>query len=438
MPIKFEDFQKNNLLNKTDKFDKNTRIDNKNSYYYSYEHRINSSSILLLNTPENFELTIDFYNIKICDKLIGIKLIPNGIHLIKYSLDKNSLSKCFFFESNNLDKRKVIVKKFNNTTYEYEDLDEETTDNYIIGFNKLEFERYLLSYPCVENNNLYENWFKISNHINNKLLSKFDPIIKINDSNFEMYKGFFTDINIVNKKYANKMDKSLILINIINQNEKDKNQFLEIDLNDNCFIKKQLNLFNLLLGEIQMSFILFNICELYDAYIQWKSLLEIVLLSDIFFKNVVTVENKFIIYFFEFLYDMLRFLDKEYFDTEEESIPIIKQLEGFIENLTTNYSDNKIVLKTVKFFRNFFLDHFGIVLKTEEEKISDYVNLLEIKEEDINRKNIENQFIEMDENENNRLKINKSKILKKLLKQNYIDEEDLPVIVDFNNKMYNI
>lgn len=443
---------------------------------YSYEYRLNSGVLLLLNCPENIILTLDYFSFQIKSKFLGIKLIPYGTHYLTYSKHSNSkeydkayIKKSFFF--NVTDKEKYIVKSFNSELNDFEDLDLESTNNFIIGINNLEFDSYLVNYP-IESKELYNSWLSISSLISKDIISKFEPINHIflssaHENTIEKIsnKPFFSDISYesndkflkleeVDIKPRNKDFSKLLKQKFIKDNFRDKTEYL-----NHLLSRKFNNSISDYIAEIQLSFIVFQIGEILEGYEQF------ILLLSLFFDSYSYSKNKDnykeVNLFIESIYDILSNCDKEFFNEESNKL-LLQKIEYYIEDIYCFYSDlinieenknlnsiinnesednnsklkiYKKVLKRIKYFVDFMGEYFGIIIKSEDEKIVQYYLARKIQnkgEKSINAMEVDNieNYDNSEFNDKNNRQLSDAEKLKKYLFEQGIDDEDMPTIVE--------
>ena len=356
---------------------------NSTNYKLSYENRMNLGTLLLLNSPKKMQFGIDLSQWVIGEKFMGIKLIPIGIHYISFSLseENNAFKQGFFIEiESGKNKTRNIIREWSPKYQTFIRLNDETTKNYSIGLDNLDFDQHLGNYPyeqisnwkdltsflnidivnrlqkninvtlCPEimeekeNNNAENNDEENENHINNineenndnNEFKKYNQLITYEDIDF-------TEFYLNQPEYINSLDKSKLLEKIL-LNFKKTEDFL---------------------GEFQYTFILFLIGEVYEALKQWKDIFILISSSEV----LVNKYDKFFCNFIEVIYNQLRlFPDDLMHDVILDNNFLKKYLNNF---LLFDIKDKKGFSKRQKLLKNFVEEKFGYKILTEEERIID-------------------------------------------------------------------
>ncbi|KAI8894863.1 A1 cistron-splicing factor [Globomyces pollinis-pini] len=277
-------------------------------------------AILFLNAPKQLEFGIDFNLWTIGPKFKGLKAIPIGIHFVHYSL-KGSFKTGFFHDFTEND---LVVWE----------TDEDQLHRY--RHNLREFEFSLGDYPItaeLNNINLYEKWRSMSGYINNRLLfqvlpsslkissmsstSKFSndwtntqkqDLEQVNQlQNQDIIPTSIEQLNYLNQQNEILMDTSesnqTLAMNTDQENERDDQglndwiNFSVIDLKlsfpvgstpteitkyslDKSYLFETILTQNYnneheIIGELQLSFVLFHFGQLFDGFEQWKLLVHL-------------------------------------------------------------------------------------------------------------------------------------------------------------------
>ena len=318
-------------------------------YKFSYEYRMKTGVLLLLNCPKKMKITFDLNEYLINEKFMGIKLIPNGFHFVSFSFDKNNDFKGFFIE---IGKKKNVIKKFDEETEEFKNISKENENNYNIGINNLDFDLNLANY----NNEDNKNWKDLINFVNNEILNRIFINEKNNENNNENNENFiiftifpknFKDNN--NKNVTNNnIDKSILLKNVINEN-----------YNNN---------YKLFLAEFQISFVLFYLINNYESLIFWKDSINLILNSYEFLNE----NENFYCDFFIVLYNQLRKFPNDFFndDNNNNESLFLKRNFNYFFNYDNNINNKKENVK--KYFIKFLKNKFNYNIETEEERIFNY------------------------------------------------------------------
>ena len=87
----------------------------KSEYELTYEIRMNTGVLLLLNSPKLMQFGVDLCQWTIGEKFMGIKLIPLGSHFISYALndEKYQIKQGFFINVNKENKNHVRNNQHN-------------------------------------------------------------------------------------------------------------------------------------------------------------------------------------------------------------------------------------------------------------------------------------------------------------------------------------
>ena len=365
---------------------------NSKDYNLSYENRRNLGVLLLLNSPKKMQFGIDLSQWVIGEKFMGIKLIPLGIHYISFSLseENNAFKQGFFIEiESGKNKSKNIIREWSKKYQTFIRLNEESTKNYSIGIDNLDFDQYLGNYPYEQ----ISNWKDLTSFLNIDIINRLQKNINVtmcpelieekNDDDINN-----NDINIDNINDENNIN-NINEDNKINENTnkefKKYNQlisyedieFTEFYLNQPEYINsldKSKLLEKILLafkkseeflGEFQYTFILFLIGEVYEALKQWKDIFILISSSEESVKNY----EKFFCNFIEVIYNQLRlFPDDLMHDVILDNNFLKRYLTNF---LLFDLKDKKSFTKRQKLLKNFVEEKFGYKILSEEERIID-------------------------------------------------------------------
>jgi len=277
----------------------------------------NGATLVLLDVPLGTEFGVDYNTWTTDVNFKGIKMIPPGLHFIYYSSvgKLNDVSpRTGFFHI--FQKKEVLIKKWDNLNEDFVDVVLNVdVDEELIEKQKQDYDRFLGAYPY----ETYKKWISLTNHISSDMIQKLQPLNKkiysvamfesvstnsqtraaqkenaekntgaseIKEDLPEMKHIHGTNINFTNltklicPKGASpteitkfNMDLSHHLDNLIN--------------NIYC---DELNI----LGELQFCFIVFILCQVYDAFEQWKQLVHIICSCDAAIEYRETLFLKFI------------------------------------------------------------------------------------------------------------------------------------------------
>ena len=353
---------------------------NEKDYNLSYKNRMNLGTLLLLNSPKKMQFGIDLSQWVIGEKFMGIKLIPIGIHYISFSLseENNAFKQGFFIEiESGKNKTRNIIREWSPKYQAFIRLSEETTKNYSIGLDNLDFDQHLGNYPYEQ----ISNWKDLTSFLNIEIINRLQKSINVtmcpelledkkivenneenviknneNEGNntteneFNLYNQLitysdieFTEFYLNQPEYINSLDKSKLLEKIL-INFKKPEEFL---------------------GEFQYSFILFLIGEVYESLKQWKDIFILISSSEGLIQNY----EKFFCNFIEVIYNQLRlFPDDLMHDVILDNNFLKRYLTNF---LLFDQKDKKNFSKRQKLLKSFVEEKFGYKILTEEERIID-------------------------------------------------------------------
>ena len=229
------------------------------------------SKLLLLGSPTNLSITFDFYSWTTGPLFKGIKDIPIGIHYITTNLDQVFGRSGFFIDAAN----DLIVRQWDESCSSFQSVtDQVQLERIYLGMHEIEMG--LGRYPS-ENN---ESWAMHSSFISWALLQKICPgnltdtvtsssqLSDVADRRLESFSNTinFTPVDLkhsypvgaqgeMRSKYS--MDKSWLLAKLIKDNSRDE-----------------------ILGELQVSFLMFLLGQFYDGFDQWKIMIHLICNSE--------------------------------------------------------------------------------------------------------------------------------------------------------------
>jgi len=239
--------------------------------------RAEGCTILCLGCPDTMHFGIDFSSWKTGPKFMGVNCIPPGVHFVYYAstADEDYAERTGFWV--HLRPRQVLVRSWDTETELFTRLDEDSELRYSEGVRQYDFDHNLGPYP-VDN---YSNWCELTRHMTMKTLQRVEPIdknvsMKSQEYNpdtkdgldgMEPFKAntstlFFSTI----PKLAGTRRTKLHGTDLTNF-YMDKTELLEQMLTKITWKE--------LLGELEMSFIVFVLGQNFDGFEYWK---EVVLL----------------------------------------------------------------------------------------------------------------------------------------------------------------
>ncbi|KAL1215272.1 hypothetical protein V5N11_017036 [Cardamine amara subsp. amara] len=255
------------------------------------------ATLLFLDVPQHTLVGIDTQIFSVGPDFKGIKMIPPGIHFVFYSSstrDGREFSPTIGFFVD-VAPSQVIVRKWNQQEEWLSKVSEEEEERYSQAVRSLEFDKYLGPYNLSQ----YGEWKHLSNYITKDVVEKFEPVggeitviyesaileggpktemeraldeqmkkSKSKASSTEQPKGnrfYYTAIPRIIK------NKGMSGQELTSMNH-DKTQLLESVLS-----KEYKGSEDLLLGELQFSFVAFLMGQSLESFMQWKSLASLLL-----------------------------------------------------------------------------------------------------------------------------------------------------------------
>ncbi|KAI8825683.1 A1 cistron-splicing factor [Fimicolochytrium jonesii] len=293
--------------------------------------------LLFLDAPPNMEFGVDCYSWVTGPKFKGLKLIPPGLHFIYYSAhnkhgDTAAVRTGFWrrFEAG-----QVVVKRWNNAdedVFPDEGLNAETEARFKSNYR--EFDRFLGAYPLVPQDNdpisPYQKWLSLITHVTTATVKKvLPPSGKISAmtsvSRYSDVQDSRSDFKSRGGTHAMDVDPEERAVNATGDARAAKDvepslqkmtkgdlgasnieqlflNFTPVDLKrsfppgatgaeltkysrDKSYLLKQLLTheykdYRELLGELQLSFLIFLLGEVYDGYEHWKTLIHLLCQSE--------------------------------------------------------------------------------------------------------------------------------------------------------------
>ncbi|KAJ7964520.1 AAR2 protein family [Quillaja saponaria] len=253
-------------------------------------------TLLLLDVPQYTLVGIDTQIFSVGPAFKGIKMIPPGPHFVYYSSssrDGKEFSPVigFFVDTS---PSEVIIRKWDQQEERLLKVSEEEEDRYCQAVRSLEFDRQLGPYNLSQ----YGDWKRLSNFITMGIIERFEPIggeitvacepgmIK-NTANTAMVKAL--DEQLKNTKFSTSVDNSqrkgcyytsiprVIKCKGIHGQELTSLNLDKTQLLETLLAKEYGGSEELLLGELQFAFIAFLMGQSLEAFLQWKSLVSLLL-----------------------------------------------------------------------------------------------------------------------------------------------------------------
>jgi A1 cistron-splicing factor AAR2 len=318
--------------------------------------------ILVLDAPKEMEFGIDMYSWQIGPQFQGIKMIPPGIHYCYYS-ERDLLTKelanrqSFFLEIKKPNEMFIVIRwSPSENLFQRQIL---TSDEYEIRRNqRYELDRLLGQYPL----DTYRQWLSLSNHLRYDFLERLVPlngqICSANVFNINEHQKTQEDFSvpknlteaesrlpkmIPNPEFAVRWTKieykkSSHSGSDLTQSKLDRTNELEQIINE----RFDSNIYGILC-ELQFSFIVFFLGQLYDGFEQWKCIFHLICSCQKAFCHWPTVYIDFL----QTIYFQLKYFATDssvgenlFVDIDQQDNYIYKSLENLFANISA-FNDNQ-------------------------------------------------------------------------------------------------
>lgn len=318
--------------------------------------------LLVLNAPKDMEFGIDMYSWQIGSQFQGIKMIPPGIHCCYYS-ERDLLTRelahrqSFFIEIKQENQMFIVIKWLpTENLFQRQEL---TSDEYDIRRNqRYELDRSLGQYPL----DTYRQWLALSNHLSYNFIEKILPlngqicsatIFNVNENkkgenNFSIPKNLTEAESrlpemIPNPQFAIRFTsiekkQNLYSGSDLTQSKLDRTNELEKIISE----RFDTNIYGILC-ELQLSFLIFFLGQLYDGFEQWKCLFHLICSC----QKAFCCWPQFYIDFFQTIYFQLKHFTNDsltgehlFVDIDQQENLIYKSLENLFANISA-FNDNQ-------------------------------------------------------------------------------------------------
>lgn len=217
-----------------------------------------NAKLVIIGFPAGFNFGFDMYMWSVGDKFRGISQIPQGIHFVYYSGPGDEFRQGFFLDLKSND---TIVRKWDVQTeklvpvpdlYEEETLKQAAWRDFHLMAGMPPFSQ------CMDAE-LANEWMSGSSFLTSSLLSRVSCTFK------STHQGGDDDETVLWTKFENPSSMSP---SELTKFYMDKRYMLDQIIDP--------------IGELQLSFIVFLLGQNYEAFIQWRTLVEILLQSTIY------------------------------------------------------------------------------------------------------------------------------------------------------------
>lgn len=318
--------------------------------------------LFVLDAPKDMEFGIDMYSWQIGSQFQGIKMIPPGIHCCYYS-ERDLLTKelahrqSFFIEIKQPNEMFIVIKW--STTENLFQRQQLTSDEYDIRRNqRYELDHLLGQYPL----DTYRQWLALSNHLQYNFIERILPLNgqicsaivfnsnehKKEEKNFSIPKNLDEAESrlpqmIPNPQYSIRFTKIDYKKNISSGSDLTQSKLDRTIEFEKIFSERfDSNIYGLLC-ELQLSFLIFFLGQLYDGFEQWKTLFHLICSC----QKAFCRWPMFYIDFFQTIYFQLKHFIHDtptgehlFVDIDQQENIIYKSLENLFANISA-FNDNQ-------------------------------------------------------------------------------------------------
>ena len=251
-----------------------TVLETQNFFSMDTVSSLRRGTLAIVGLPAHYNFGFDMRIWEIGDRFTGARGIPNGIHFVSYSPPDDEVRQGFFIDVN--ETSGLMVRVWDPETESLELLDSGTEKFNMIARTYMNDFRYISGLApfdsCLSEENV-SDWRAASRFITPRLIERIQPINAktfLSGSqptkeglNQELRTIFFTDLGklkpplelTASEVTSYHRDKSHHLTQALSKFENERD----------------------IVGELQVSFILFLLGLNYDAFVQWRKLVELLL-----------------------------------------------------------------------------------------------------------------------------------------------------------------
>ncbi|KAB2015979.1 hypothetical protein ES319_D08G064200v1 [Gossypium barbadense] len=254
------------------------------------------ATLLLLDVPQYTLIGIDTQVFSVGPAFKGIKMIPPGVHFVFYSSstrDGKEFSPItgFFIDAGY---SQVVVRMWDQQEERLIKVPEEEEERYRQAVRSFEFDKHLGPYDL----SLYADWKRLSNYVTKSTIERLEPIGGEITVTYEhgMLKNTYKsamervlDEQLRNSKFSSPAEKHpkrgcyyTPIPRIIKRKGIESEQLTSLNLDktellETLLVKDYGGSEESLLGELQFAFIAFLMGQSLEAFMQWKSLVSLLL-----------------------------------------------------------------------------------------------------------------------------------------------------------------
>ena len=338
-----------------------------------YNKQRDSSMLVILDAPPGIEFGIDCMAYQTGPNFRGVCNIPPGLHFVYHSIGMGPRQGFFL----NFREGDVHVKLWDSANEEISvsnKLSEQSYNNLITAISNGELDRMLGPYPVDQ----YHMWINISNLITDRVMCRCDlgsdilvyPGDLLEDAPSKKFKckspemamkpyfpnlariAKFVDISLYETKLLDKLRQ-----NPSNTSPELTSFFLDKSSIINTIIHEYFNdYYEDLLGELQLSFILFLLLYSHVALLKWKQLIYYICQSESFLISNPSFSNIFL----RILYEQLNFSPTDFFENELSKDNFLRPaMTSLFSSLNNNYN-NPTVMEHRKRLYNYLQKKYGL------------------------------------------------------------------------------
>ena len=361
---------------------------------------------LFLDVPLNTEFGIDYMSWRTGPNFRGLKMIPPGLHFIYFSpTDKkgNLGMRTGFFHHFKL--KEIVVKKWNAQT-ETIDATYSANENDLNSFqsNKQNLDRFLAPYPFDE----FKRWLSLTSNLNEVFVDQLTPLSKLISSGSSLVGETFVSKSTRSKRMTEDIFSvpssvsdaekrmpdmkhavgtnirfSVIPIDFIPEGSQPTQiTKYSIDMSERLYrlLDQQqqrlpgLEKKNALLCELQFAFVCFLVGQSYEAFEQWKLLINLMCNCE----KAITEHVGLYIEFLNVLYFQLKEMPEDFFvDTISKENFLTLNLHNLFDNINDVFLNpgqvtvhvKQLQEKSLK-FKNYLTQRFNIDFEMEPDEFA--------------------------------------------------------------------
>lgn len=331
---------------------------------------------VLVDAPPSLDFGIDCMSYETGPKFSGVSLVPSGLHFIYHSTGMGSRMGFFLL----VNKGQVVARQWDRSTEEIipvSTLSEESLHSLERAIEQGELNEHLGPYPLTQ----HGTWKNLSNHISLTCLERIgcpyetnigpgdDPdmvSLKTNDhsqvhpSNDSPRAAKYCNLEEVEKTLLKNLDsknKAIHITSLYMDKTAVAQSLVESRFNNN---------WKDLLGELQISFLLFILLYSYPSLQHWKSLVATLCQCEELFHTKPDFSNAFI----RILYEQLNFCPADFFETELSKNNFLRAAMSNLFEILNSETLHSSLLEHRKRFYSFLQKKFGLF----EERSQSFVN----------------------------------------------------------------